>query len=154
MQPVEDTAFNSLCAMLRNLVQKVHGQAGPDTPSERELADAVALLFYRDAGHRAEHELYLDLRRIILGMPLKVLGRLLRIARTMGIITYHNATDMCGRIAANVSTVGKRRPTRKGLLKAFADPKGKLADEYADADQKVRELLVRMIAYIDNSRKL
>jgi hypothetical protein len=153
MQPVDDAAFNSLCAMLRNLVQQVHGHAGPDNPSKRELADAIAPLLYQDAARLLQRELLLDLRRIILNMPLKVLGRLLRIAYNLGIIRPPNGTDMCSRIASNVSTIGTPRPTTKGLLKAFARRKGEPAHEYIEADQKVRALCVRVIEYIDNAEK-
>jgi hypothetical protein len=78
------------------------------------------------------------------------LGWFLGIACNLGIITIRNTTDLCGRIVANISTIGAPRPSRKGLLKAVRQSRANTFCEDTAAHRKVREICVRIIGYIDN----
>lgn len=142
MQLVEDTASDSLCATLRNLVQKVHGHAGTHDPTEREIADAIGPLLYRRVANEPA--------RVMINEALQTLGWFLSISRNLGIITHSNATNLCKRIAENVSTIGAPNPSRKGLLKAFREVNAKDAREYATVRRKLRDICLRIIEYIDN----
>ncbi|MBT1708747.1 hypothetical protein KK062_10955 [Fulvivirgaceae bacterium PWU5] len=154
MQSVDDTAFKSLRPMLRNLVQKVHGHAGTYDPSEKEIADAIGPLLYKHAVNvpREQFDLEADMQRLVLHVSLQTLGRFLRIARNLGIITCHSGKDLCQRIATNVRTIGSSRPSPKGLLKAFGEPNSNNFHEYAAAQQRVRDICSRIIEYIDEQK--
>jgi hypothetical protein len=149
MQSVDDTAFESLRPMLRNLVQKVHGHAGQHDPSDQEIADAIGPLLY---GHvvNVPGDVQRDLLRVVVNESIQTLGWFLGIARNLRIITFRNATDLCGRIVANVSTIGAPHPSRKGLLKAVRETRAKNICEDPAAQRKVRDICVRIIGYIDN----
>jgi hypothetical protein len=152
MQSVDDTAFNSLRPMLRNLVQQVHGHAGTYDPSEKEIADAIGPLLYKHAVNVPHGQIdpAADMQRVMLNVSRQTLGRFLRIARNLGIITCHSGKDLCQRIAANVRTIGSSRPSLKGLLKAFGEPNENNFHEYAAAEQQVRDICLRVVEYINS----
>jgi len=149
MQSVDDTAFNSLRPMLRDLVQKVHGHAGQHDPSDQEIADAIGPLLYGHAVN-APGNVQHHLPAVVVNESIQTLGWFLGIARNLGIIRFRNATDLCGRIVANISTIGAPHPSRKGLLKAVRESSAKTFFEDPTGQRKVRGICMYIVEYIDN----